>query len=106
MFPRGCQKLNMPVGVTELSRRIHALHMLILWVCVIIAVAVFGVMIYSIVKFRRSQGAVDRPKAKPVLCGDAEGQALRRVRRGLLPRGRFTGLSLRSGRPRTPRHLC
>src|SRR4051812_19506040 len=48
----------MPVGVTELSRRIHALHMLILWVCVVIATAVFGVMIYSIVKFRRSQGAV------------------------------------------------
>jgi cytochrome c oxidase subunit 2 len=48
----------MPVGVTELSRRIHALHMLILWVCVVIAIAVFGVMIYSIVKFRRSQGAV------------------------------------------------
>ena len=37
---------------------IHVLHMLILWVCVAIAVAVFGVMIYSIVKFRRSQGAV------------------------------------------------
>ena len=51
-------ELNMPVGVTELSRRIHALHMLILWVCVVIAVAVFGVMIYSIVKFRRSQGAM------------------------------------------------
>jgi cytochrome c oxidase subunit II len=51
-------ELNMPVGVTELSRRIHALHMLILWVCVVIAVAVFGVMIYSIVRFRRSQGAV------------------------------------------------
>jgi cytochrome c oxidase subunit 2 len=51
-------ELNMPVGVTELSRRIHALHMLILWVCVVIAIAVFGAMIYSIVKFRRSQGAV------------------------------------------------
>jgi cytochrome c oxidase subunit 2 len=51
-------ELNMPVGVTELSHRIHALHMLILWVCIVIAVAVFGVMIYSIVKFRRSQGAV------------------------------------------------
>ncbi len=51
-------ELNMPVGVTELSRRIHALHMLIFWICVIIAVAVFGAMIYSIVKFRRSQGAV------------------------------------------------
>lgn len=51
-------ELNMPVGVTELSRRIHALHMLIFWVCVVIAMAVFGAMIYSIVKFRRSQGAV------------------------------------------------
>jgi cytochrome c oxidase subunit 2 len=51
-------ELNMPVGVTELSRRIHALHMLILWVCVVIATAVFGMMIYSIIKFRRSQGAV------------------------------------------------
>ncbi len=48
----------MPVGVTELSRDIHALHMLIFWICVVIAVAVFGVMIYSIVKFRHSQGAV------------------------------------------------
>src|SRR5690349_16704561 len=50
--------LNMPVGVTELSTKIHGLHMLILWVCVAIAVAVFGVMIYSIVAFRKSKGAV------------------------------------------------
>lgn len=50
--------LNMPVGVTELSREIYGLHMLILWVCVLIAIAVFGAMIYSMVKFRRSQGAV------------------------------------------------
>jgi cytochrome c oxidase subunit II len=51
-------ELNMPVGVTELSRDIHRLHMLIFWVCVIIAALVFGAMIYSLVKFRRSQGAV------------------------------------------------
>ncbi len=51
-------ELNMPVGVTELSREIHGLHMLILWICVLIAVVVFGVMIYSIVKFRHSKGAV------------------------------------------------
>lgn len=51
-------ELNMPVGVTELSRNIHGLHMLVFWICVIIAVAVFGVMIYSIVKFRKSQGSV------------------------------------------------
>jgi cytochrome c oxidase subunit 2 len=51
-------ELNMPRGVTELSREIHGLHMLILWICVVIAIAVFGAMIYSIVKFRHSQGAV------------------------------------------------
>ncbi|MBL8268846.1 cytochrome c oxidase subunit II [Steroidobacter sp.] len=51
-------EINMPVGVTELSRDIHGLHMLIFWICVLIAIAVFGMMIYSIVKFRHSQGAV------------------------------------------------
>ena len=51
-------EINMPVGVTELSRDIHGLHMMIFWICVLIAIAVFGMMIYSIVKFRHSQGAV------------------------------------------------
>ena len=46
--------LNLRVGVTELSREIYGLHMLILWICVAIAVAVFAVMIYSIATFRRS----------------------------------------------------
>jgi len=50
--------LNMTKGVTELSREIYDLHMLIFWICVVIAVAVFGMMIYSIVAFRKSQGAV------------------------------------------------
>jgi len=50
--------LNLREGVTELSREIYGLHMLILWICVIIAVAVFGVMIYSIATFRKSKGAV------------------------------------------------
>jgi cytochrome c oxidase subunit 2 len=50
--------LNLREGVTELSREIYGLHMLILWVCVVIAVAVFGVMIYSIATFRKSKGAV------------------------------------------------
>jgi cytochrome c oxidase subunit 2 len=48
----------MRVGVTELSREIHGLHMLVLWICVAIAVAVFAVMIYSIATFRKSKGAV------------------------------------------------
>ena len=50
--------LNMPEGVTELSVKIYDLHMEIFWWFVGIAVVVFGVMIYSIVKFRKSAGAV------------------------------------------------
>ncbi|HTU65910.1 MAG TPA: cytochrome c oxidase subunit II [Steroidobacteraceae bacterium] len=49
--------LNMTEGVTILSRKIYSLHMLIMWVCVALAVVVFGVMIYSLLKFRRSKGA-------------------------------------------------
>ena len=49
---------NLPPGVTSLSRDIYALHMEVFWICVGIAVVVFGVMIYALVKFRRSQGAV------------------------------------------------
>ena len=49
---------NLPIGVTPLSRAMYALHMEVFWICVGIAVVVFGAMIYSLVKFRRSQGAV------------------------------------------------
>ena len=50
--------LNMPVGVTETSRQVYDLHMLILWVCVAIGVVVFGAMIYSMIYHRKSRGAV------------------------------------------------
>lgn len=50
--------LNMPEGVTELSKTIYSLHMTVFWWCVAIGVAVFGVMIYALVKFRKSAGAV------------------------------------------------
>jgi cytochrome c oxidase subunit 2 len=49
---------NLPIGVTELSRDMYALHMEVFWICVGIAVVVFGAMIYSLLKFRKSQGAV------------------------------------------------
>jgi cytochrome c oxidase subunit II len=54
----GWSQLNMTQGVTAMSRRIYDLHMEIFWICVIIGVVVFGVMIYSIIKFRKSEGAV------------------------------------------------
>jgi cytochrome c oxidase subunit 2 len=50
--------LNMPVGVTPVSREVYDLHMLILWICTIIAVGTFGAMAYALVAFRRSKGAV------------------------------------------------
>ncbi len=54
----GWSQLNMPQGVTDISRKIYALHMEIFWVCVWIGVVVFGVMIWSMVAFRKSRGAV------------------------------------------------
>ena len=54
----GWHLLNMTQGVTAISREIYNLHMLIFWVCVWIGVLVFGVMLWSIVRFRKSQGAV------------------------------------------------
>ncbi|MGA7802373.1 MAG: cytochrome c oxidase subunit II [Gammaproteobacteria bacterium] len=50
--------LNMPQGVTPISHDIYHLHMMILWICVAIGVVVFGAMIYSIIKHRKSKGAV------------------------------------------------
>jgi cytochrome c oxidase subunit 2 len=50
--------LNMTRGVTDISRDVYSLHMTILWWCVAIAVFVFGWMIVSLVKFRKSNGAV------------------------------------------------
>ena len=48
---------NMPVGVTEVSKEIFDLHMLIMWICVWIGVVVFGIMFYSLIKYRKSAGA-------------------------------------------------
>lgn len=50
--------LNMPEGVSELSREVYGMHMLMLWICVVIAIGTFGAMIYAMVKFRKSKGAV------------------------------------------------
>jgi cytochrome c oxidase subunit II len=47
----------MTQGVSILSKEIYSLHMTIFWWCVAIGIVVFGVMIYSLIKFRKSQGA-------------------------------------------------
>ena len=48
--------LNLPRGVTPISRQAYDLHMLILWISVAIGVLVFGVMIYAMVRHRKSLG--------------------------------------------------
>jgi cytochrome c oxidase subunit 2 len=48
--------LNMPRGITELSAETFDLHMMVFWWCVAIGVAVFGAMIYSLIKHRKSKG--------------------------------------------------
>ena len=49
---------NMPVGVTEVSKEIFDLHMLIMWICVWIGVVVFGIMFWSLWKYRKSSAAI------------------------------------------------
>jgi len=48
--------LNMPKGVTALSAETYDIHMLVLWWCTGIGAVVFGVMIVSLFKHRKSRG--------------------------------------------------
>lgn len=49
--------INMPYGVSPISHEIYNLHMAGFYVCCGIGVVVFGVLLYSLVKFRKSKGA-------------------------------------------------
>jgi cytochrome c oxidase subunit 2 len=50
--------LNLREGVTEISKMVYDLHMLIFWICVVVCVGVFAVLIYSLMTHRKSKGAV------------------------------------------------
>ncbi len=51
-------KMDMHRGVTPLSHDMFHIHTIMMWVCAILALLVYGALIYSIVKFRKSKGAV------------------------------------------------
>jgi cytochrome c oxidase subunit 2 len=53
---RAALEYNMPVGVTDVSRQVHDLHMIIFWICVAIGVVVFGAMLVSMIMHRKSIG--------------------------------------------------
>lgn len=47
--------VNMAPGVTEVSQAVYGLHMTIFWICVVIGLAVFGAMGWSMFAHRRSR---------------------------------------------------
>ncbi|WP_404851940.1 MULTISPECIES: cytochrome c oxidase subunit II [unclassified Colwellia] len=48
--------LNLTKGVTEVSRDVYDLHMLVLYICTGIGIVVFGAMFWSMVFHRKSKG--------------------------------------------------
>jgi len=49
-------QVNMTPGATHVGERIYDLHMIILGICTVIGIGVFGVMFYSIIYHRKSKG--------------------------------------------------
>ena len=52
----GIRQLNLQTPVTQIAQEIYSIHTLMLIICLVIFVAVFGVMFYSILKHRKSLG--------------------------------------------------
>ncbi len=49
-------KWNLPEPHTSVARDMYDLHAVVLIVCLVIFVGVFGAMFYSVIKYRRSAG--------------------------------------------------
>ena len=47
---------NMPRGVTEISKELYGLHMFVIYVCIAIAIVVFGAMFWSLIAHRKRSG--------------------------------------------------
>jgi cytochrome c oxidase subunit 2 len=54
----GVHQLNMHDPATRIAADQHWIHWLLIWVCVVIFIAVFGVMSYAVWKHRKSKGHV------------------------------------------------
>lgn len=48
--------LNLPKGVSDYSGQVYDMHMMVLWICVVIGIGVFGAMFYTIFAHRKSKG--------------------------------------------------
>ncbi len=47
---------NLTQGVTDISKEVYDLHMLMFWICTVIGIVVFAAMIWSMVFHRKSRG--------------------------------------------------
>ena len=47
---------NLTKGVTDFSQEVYGLHMIVFWICLVIAILVFGAMFYSMFAHRKSKG--------------------------------------------------
>lgn len=54
----GMSRWNLPDGITPITHEVYDLHMLIFYVCLAIAVVVYAVFFYSLIKFQKKKGAV------------------------------------------------
>jgi len=52
----GVRQLDLPRGITDMAADIHWLHYVMLIICTVIFIGVFGVMFYSIFMHRKSRG--------------------------------------------------
>ncbi len=50
-------QLNLTKGVTDISREVYDLHMLVMYICTAIGLVVFGAMFWSMIFHRKSKGA-------------------------------------------------
>jgi len=48
-------RFNMTRGVTPVAHEVYNLHMIVVWLCVIVGIGVYGMMIYSIINHRKSK---------------------------------------------------
>jgi len=54
-------ELNLTESVSNMGQQMYDLHMLVLWICTVAGILVFGVIIWSIIFHRKSKGAKPAP---------------------------------------------
>lgn len=51
-------QINMSKGVTPVSHNLYDLHIMVIWIVIGIMAVVYGVIIYSVIRHRKSKGAM------------------------------------------------